>query len=85
MKRLSELSETYQVEAAHIYELMDETYWAPNFEAYMGLVKLESDGRRGWRPGKPKAAYFSVRELIRGVDPDTNYPGISHHRGILAP
>ena len=85
MKRLSELSDTYRVEAAHIYELMDETYWAPNFEAYMGLVLLESDGRRGWRPGEPKAAYFSVRELIRGVEFDKKHPGRGLHHGKLAP
>jgi len=56
MTRLRELSAVYGVEAAHIYELMDETYWAPSFEAVMGLVRLEGDGKGGWRPGPPKPA-----------------------------
>lgn len=69
MERLRELQAAYRVEAVHIYELMDETYWAPDFEAYMGLVRLEKDGA-GWRPGAPKPAYDVVRSLIRGdTDP----------------
>ena len=66
MKRLRELAPLYRVEAAHIYELMDETYWAPNFEAYMGLVTLEKDGD-GWRPGAPKPAYEAVKGMVRGA------------------
>jgi hypothetical protein len=66
MTLLRELSATYNLEAAHIYELMDETYWRSSFEAVMGLVHLDSDGRGGWRRGSPKPAYFAVRDLIRG-------------------
>ena len=66
MTLLRQLSPTYKVEAAHIYELMDETYWGPSFEAVMGLVGLDSDGRGGWQRGAPKPAYFAVRDLIRG-------------------
>jgi hypothetical protein len=69
MTRLRKLSAVYDLEAAHIYELMDETYWAPNFEALMGLVRLERDGNDGWRPGPPKPAYFAVQDVIRGVEP----------------
>jgi hypothetical protein len=69
MGRMRELQTTYHIEAAHIYELMDEPYWAPSFEAFMGLVHLEKDGA-GWRPGTPKPAYDVVRSLLRGdTDP----------------
>ncbi|WP_133123968.1 hypothetical protein [Phyllobacterium zundukense] len=69
MERIQELRKTYPIEAAHIYELMDETYWAPDFEAYMGLIHLESDGAGSWRPGGPKPAYNVVRDIIRGERP----------------
>ena len=35
---LRELAQRYRVEAAHIYELLDEPYWGEDFEAQMGLV-----------------------------------------------
>ncbi len=66
MKQLRDLQARYNVEAAHIYELMDETYWAPDFEAYMGLVRLNGSQADGWVPGEPKPAYFAAREHIRG-------------------
>ncbi|MGK9287138.1 DUF4214 domain-containing protein [Sinorhizobium meliloti] len=66
MMRLRELQAQYNVEAAHIYELLDETYWAPSFEAHMGLVKLTANGDGGWAVGEPKPAYASVREIILG-------------------
>ena len=68
MTRLRELQPVYNVEAAHVYELMDETYWAPSAEAVMGLVHLERNGDRGWKIGAPKAAYHTIKELIRGSD-----------------
>lgn len=67
MLRLRELSSKYKVEAAHIYELLDETYWAPNFEAYMGLVRLEGSKAQGWRLGAPKPAYSAVKNTISGA------------------
>ncbi|WP_095080643.1 DUF4214 domain-containing protein [Mesorhizobium sophorae] len=69
MTRLRELNEKYKVEAAQIYELFDETYWAPGFEANMGLVRLTpaSDGK--WRVGEPKPAYKTVRDFTRGPQP----------------
>jgi hypothetical protein len=66
MRRFRELRAAYKVEAAHIYELLDETYWAPDFEAYMGLVRLVPDGQGAWRPGAPKPAFETVRELLHG-------------------
>lgn len=68
MKRLEELSTVYPVEEAHIYELLDETYWAPDFEAYMGLVELHGSTETGWKLGGPKPAYSVVRQFLR--DPD---------------
>ncbi|MHC1550423.1 glycosyl hydrolase [Phyllobacterium sp. K27] len=65
MELLQRLRKLYPIEAAHIYELMDETYWAPDFEAYMGLIRLDSDGNNGWRMGRPKAAFKIVQDIIR--------------------
>ncbi|ESX98108.1 DUF4214 domain-containing protein [Mesorhizobium sp. LNJC405B00] len=69
MARLRQLGEKYKVESAQIYELFDETYWAPSFEANMGLVRLiaASDGK--WRIGEPKPAYKTVRDFTRGPQP----------------
>lgn len=69
MMRLRELQATYNVEAAHLYELLDETYWAPDFEAYMGLVRLIARSGGGWTVGEPKPAYAAVRRLIHGERP----------------
>jgi hypothetical protein len=65
LKRLRELQEPYAVEAVHIYELLDEPYWAPDFEAVMGLVRLEETEDGGWKVGEPKPAYHAVRDLLR--------------------
>ncbi len=65
MQRLAELAPRYNVEAAHIYELLDEPYWAPDVEAVMGLVRLERAGP-SWKPAAPKPAYDAVREIVRG-------------------
>ncbi|MER9016511.1 DUF4214 domain-containing protein [Mesorhizobium sp. M0898] len=69
MTRLLELNEKYDVEAAHIYELFDETYWAPSFEANMGLVRLAAASDGKWTAGEPKPAYETVRDLTRGPRP----------------
>ncbi len=69
MRRLLELSPTYKVEAAHIYELLDENYWEPSNEAVMGLVKLAPDGRGGWMLGDPKPAYEAVKAITSPTPP----------------
>jgi hypothetical protein len=73
MVRLRELSEKYRVEAAHVYELLDETYWAPGFEAHMGLVRLipnpDPANKGHWIVGEPKPAYKTVRDFTRGPRP----------------
>lgn len=66
MERLRQLQGKYKVEAAHIYELMDESYWAPDYEGYMGLVHMRKTSEGGWAAGTPKPAYSSVRSVIRG-------------------
>jgi hypothetical protein len=69
MTLLGELKEKYKIEAAHIYELFDETYWAPSFEANMGLVRLAATSDGKWMAGEPKPAYKTVRDLTRGPRP----------------
>jgi hypothetical protein len=64
MTRLRQLRKAYNVEAAHIYELMDETYWAPSGEAFMGLVGLVEDGQGGWKPGERKAAFAAAKDQV---------------------
>lgn len=66
MTRLRQLQQKYKIEAAHIYELLDEPYWAPDFEAFMGLVRVNGSAESGWKPGEPKPAYMAARDLIRG-------------------
>jgi hypothetical protein len=82
MGRLKELSAQYKVEAVHLYELMDETYWAPDFEAVMGLVRLDKAPNGGWQPGAPKRAYHAVKRFVRG---ETTAPVIARDCGLDRP
>jgi hypothetical protein len=68
MERLKALAPKYKVQAAFVYELMDEPYWAPDFEAYMGLVRVVPKPEGGWQTGEPKPAYAAARSLILGED-----------------
>jgi hypothetical protein len=61
---LRNIRKKYNIEAAHIYELLDERYWAPSFEAHMGLITLEKDGNKGWKLGVKKPAYKVVKQLL---------------------
>jgi len=56
----------YRIEAAHIYELFDEPYWAPGYESVMGLIELQKKKDDGWSPGKPKAAHAVVLKETSG-------------------
>ncbi len=69
MTRLGKLQAQYDIEAAYIYELLDEPYWAPGHEAQMGLVEVVANPAGGWMLGEPKPAYAAVREHIRGKSP----------------
>jgi len=62
METLKRLAGQYRIEAAHVYELLDETYWAPGYEAEMGLVELERGGEHGWRLGARKPAFDAFRD-----------------------
>jgi hypothetical protein len=66
MTRLRQLQDAYNVEAAHVYELMDETYWAPSLEASMGLVALVKDAKGAWTAGERKPAFAAVKRMIAG-------------------
>lgn len=66
MKSLRNYTDTYNIQAAHIYELLDEPYWASSYEAKMGLIRVENSG-----DGKttiPKIAYERVKQLIAFPD-----------------
>lgn len=62
--RLRQLRRSYNVEAAFIYQLMDESYFAPDFEANMGLVHLVRDKAGQWKSGGPKPAYHAAKDAI---------------------
>lgn len=66
MERLTELSSRYDIEAAYVYQLLDETYWAPGIDAFMGLVTIEPAGD-AWTIGAPKPAYAALRDYIDGA------------------
>jgi hypothetical protein len=68
MARIEAFAPTYDIEAAFIYELLDETYWAPSFEASMGLARLDSGRDGGWRLGPRKAAFAAVTSAIAATD-----------------
>lgn len=77
--RLRQLRRAYNVEAAFIYQLMDESYFAPDYEAHMGLVQLIKDETGHWKSGGPKPAYDAVKQAIaqdvtRGVGPAASLP-----------
>ncbi|MBI1341049.1 DUF4214 domain-containing protein [bacterium] len=66
MKRLEELSRTYPLELAHIYELLDEPYWAPSHESVMGLVAVSKNRAGRWESLAAKPSYDAVRDFVLG-------------------
>ncbi|WP_287071635.1 DUF4214 domain-containing protein [Mesorhizobium sp.] len=64
MTMLRRYQSPYGLEAAHIYELLDEPYWAPSYEAFMGLVHLKKRGDGLWAPSGRKPAYDAVKKAI---------------------
>ena len=58
------MREKYRVEAAFIYELLDEPYW-DDFEGKMGLYRMQGNGEDGWRAGELKPAGRAVIEALR--------------------
>jgi hypothetical protein len=68
MSQLEDLQSSYPVEAAHIYELMDEPYWE-DYEAHMGLVEVQKDASGEWSPGARKPAFDAVKTYLGGSSP----------------
>ena len=66
MSRLPQLQESYGVEAAHIYELLDEPYWGHDFEAFMGLVEMKKGNDGLWIAGDHKPAFDAVKRRLAG-------------------
>ncbi|KQP29857.1 hypothetical protein ASF49_14330 [Methylobacterium sp. Leaf104] len=64
MRRFLDLAQTYRIEGAFIYELLDEAYWAPGDEAYMGLVRLTKTGNGKWALGGTKAAFTAAKRVM---------------------
>ncbi len=64
MNALRALSSKYNIEAGYIYELLDEAYWAPSFEAFMGLAQLRRGTDGKWEIGNRKIAFETVRRVI---------------------
>lgn len=64
MVTLRTLAPRYRIEAAFIYELLDEAYWAPSFEASMGLVQLRQDANKTWTLADRKIGFQAVRRTI---------------------
>ena len=62
---LRRLAPTYHVEAAFIYELLDEAYWAPSNEALMGLVRLRKTDGGGWALADRKPSFDAVKRSIQ--------------------
>lgn len=62
---LRALRAKFRIEAAHIYELIDETYWAPDYEAFMGLVYLNRRADKTWVVDGEKPAYCMAKKLFR--------------------
>ena len=86
MSRLGELQTAYKVEAAHIYELMDEPYWGEHYEAFMGLVGMKRNADGQWAMGARKPAFAAVRDYIErtGAAPPRE-PVIARHCEMKAP
>lgn len=66
IKKFRVLRETYNLEAAHVYELLDETYWQPDAEGYMGLVYLKKNQQNKWMTAGAKPSFCAVRALLHG-------------------
>lgn len=64
MTLLRKYHRPYRVDGAFIYELFDEPYWAPSFEAHMGLMTLKPRGKGRWQTGRTKPAFAAVKAFL---------------------
>jgi hypothetical protein len=62
--RIAALAGRYDIEAAFLYELMDESYWGASNEARMGVVRLVKDKAGHWTVGPRKPAFAAVADAI---------------------
>ncbi|RJT29445.1 DUF4214 domain-containing protein [Mesorhizobium waimense] len=77
MMLLRKYQSPYGVQAAFIYELLDEPYWAPSYEAFMGLVRLKKRDDGLWAPSGQKPAYDAVKKVIADGNADSVSPTVS--------
>ncbi|WP_318528731.1 DUF4214 domain-containing protein [Mesorhizobium sp. YC-39] len=77
MTLLRRYQSLYGLQAAHIYELLDEPYWAPSYEAFMGLVRLKKRDHGLWAPSGQKLAYDAVKKIIADGNADSSSPTVS--------
>ena len=64
MTYLKGYGDKYRVEAAFIYELLDEPSWEPSSEARMGLYTLKPQTDGEWAIGRPKKAAEAVASFL---------------------
>lgn len=62
-RRILELAKQNRVEAAFVYELLDERYWTGD-ESVMGLWTLEKGDDGRWRVGDAKPALAALRRAF---------------------
>lgn len=76
MTLLRRYQSLYGLEAAHIYELLDEPYWGTSYEAFMGLVRLKKRGHGLWTPSGRKPAYDAVKKIIADGSAEPSSPTV---------
>ena len=59
------MAKRYRIEAAFVYELLDEPYWT-DFEGKMGLYRMEGSEADGWRVGEIKPVGEAVKSELSG-------------------
>jgi hypothetical protein len=65
LETLRSLSVRYRIEAAFVYELLDEPYWGDTGEARQGLLRL-CRAASGWHVADPTPSFFAVQAMAAG-------------------
>jgi hypothetical protein len=55
------IAKIYNIQAAFVYELLDESYYGDTFEAFMGLINLVKDKGGNWVYGPYKPAFSAIK------------------------
>ena len=74
MRWLLENQDKYDIQSAHIYELLDEPYWSGH-ESVMGLFKVERGTTGKWEVTDPKPAFYAAEEIITKKKLNSNADG----------